>query len=97
MKLRKTINKKGISEKEGSRLPSWMKLDSAHTFLFMAKNENMDELKLQRQLVRERNELEMLRVVQLVKQYPKDSLLVSQICTMIDIKEGNTTTLEIRE
>ena len=97
VKLRKTINKKGISEKEGSRLPSWMKLDSAHTFLFLAKNENMDELKLQRQLVRERSELEMLRVVQLVKQYPKDSLLVNQICSMLEIKEANTTSLEIRE
>jgi len=38
VKLRKTINKKGFSEKDGSRLPSWMKLDSAHTFLFLAKN-----------------------------------------------------------
>jgi hypothetical protein len=74
-----------------------MKLDSSHTFLFLAKNENMDELKLQRQLIRERNEMEMLKVIQLVKQYPKDSVLVNQICTMVDIKDNNPTSLEIRE
>ena len=38
----------------------------------------------------------MLRVIQLVKQYPKDSILVNSICGMLDIKEGNPTSLEIR-
>ena len=41
--------------------------------------------------------MEILRVIQLVRQYPKDSLLVNQICVHLEIKEGNPTSLEIRE
>lgn len=56
----------------------------------------MDELKLQRQLAREKNEMEMLKVIQLVKQYPKDNALVTQLCSMLEIKETNTTSLQVR-
>lgn len=39
----------------------------------------------------------MLKVIQHIKQYPTDTMLVNEICNMLDIKEGNTTSLEIRE
>jgi hypothetical protein len=38
----------------------------------------------------------MLKVIQLVKQYPKDTALVTQLCTMLEIKESNETSLQVR-
>ena len=50
-KLRKMINKKGGIEKEMAAQPSWMKLDPTQTYLFAYHNENVDSVRLLKQLI----------------------------------------------